>query len=106
MTIKKCQKCGRTFEGRANKNYCSSNCKSAMNNSRVAERDKESLSIHQQLNQNRRILKALYGVFGEQELPTGVVEKSGLNFQINTGRTIEAKGNIKAMMKSKRIGFY
>lgn len=86
MTRKECQWCGQRFEGRANKTYCSQNCKSAMNNGRVAERDRESLSIIQKLNENRRILRALHGVFGETELPESVIQKSGLNFQVNNGR--------------------
>ena len=63
-----------------------------MNNNRVTERDKESLSIHQKLNANRRVLKALHGVFGEQELPAGIVEKAGIDFQVNNGRILDANG--------------
>ena len=94
MATKRCQKCGRVFEGRANKSYCSSNCKSAMNNNRVAERDKDALIIEQKIKANRRILRSLHNLYGEVELPSVIIEKTALDFQYNNGRTTQVNSLI------------
>lgn len=92
MTQNVCQNpsCREIFEGRANKVYCSSSCKSAVNNSRVAERDEKALGIERKLKANRRILRNLYSLYGEEELPPIILNSTKFDFQYNTGRTTQA----------------
>ena len=79
MEVKNCPNCGNSFVGRANRAYCSSSCKSAINNSRVSERDKRANEVAKVVSNNRRILMQLYNVYGEIELPQIVIDKTSLN---------------------------
>jgi hypothetical protein len=79
MEVKNCPNCGNSFVGRANRAYCSTSCKSAINNSRIFERDKQANNIANHVKTNRRILMQLYSIYGEIELPPIVIDKTPLN---------------------------
>ncbi len=85
MEMKKCDYCAESFEGRANQKYCSIRCKSAVNNSRINERDKNLKVIEKKIKTNRRILMMLEQVFGSQELPSMIIKNSKLTQDFNTG---------------------
>ena len=85
MTAKTCYNCGSLFEGRANKVFCSSRCKSATNNERVAERDKNARFRERKLRANRRIVTHLYSLFGKNEIPSSVIENSGIDMDFSNG---------------------
>jgi hypothetical protein len=79
MIEKNCPNCGNPFHGRSNRAYCSQSCKSAINNFRVAERDKDANIAAQKVKANRRILMNLYNLYGNIELPPMVIEKTKLD---------------------------
>jgi hypothetical protein len=79
MIEKNCPNCGNSFHGRSNRSYCSSSCKSATNNVRVAKRDENANSIARILKANRRILMSLYAIYGNIELPPMVIDKTQLD---------------------------
>jgi uncharacterized Zn finger protein (UPF0148 family) len=79
MIDKNCPNCGNPFHGRSNRTYCSQSCKSAINNFRVAERDKDANIATQKVKANRRILMNLYNLYGNIELPPMVIEKTKLD---------------------------
>lgn len=79
MAIKICPHCGDPFEGRANRTYCSTSCKSAINNARVAERDVTANYVAKIVKNNRRILMQLYDIYGERELPSIIISATKLN---------------------------
>jgi hypothetical protein len=85
MESKECTYCGEPFTGRANQKYCSIRCKSAINNERTAERDKEAKSIESRIRENRRILINLYSIFGDEEIPEIVISKTNLDTDYNNG---------------------
>ena len=79
MIEKNCPNCGNPFYGRSNRSYCSQSCKSAINNSRVSERDKDANIATQKVKANRRILMSLYNIYGNIELAPMVIEKTKLD---------------------------
>jgi hypothetical protein len=85
MTTTICSNCSQVFEGRSNQKYCGSRCKSAVNNNRMAERNKESKQIERRIRENRRILIALHSLFGNEEIPYSVLSKTKLDSTFNNG---------------------
>ena len=79
MVLKQCENCGDPFEGRSNRVYCSQTCKSAINNSRIVERDKNVRFIDQKIRTNRRILMQLYNLYGDTQLPPFVIDMTPIN---------------------------
>lgn len=80
-----CSHCGDPFEGRPNRAYCSTSCKSAVNNQRYAARDGEARKVERVIRANRTILSKLYQLFGHQLLPEGLLAQSALNTSFNSG---------------------
>ena len=80
-----CQNCGAFFTGRANQLYCTQSCKSAINNCRIAERDKTARLIEKKIKINRRILMTLHRLYGEIELPDFIITKTAFNGSFNNG---------------------
>ena len=85
-----CHNCGDPFEGRPNRAYCSQSCKSATNNRRYAERDFNARKVELKVRANRNILSKLYQIFGENPLPTMVIDESNLDTQFNSGASEDA----------------
>lgn len=85
MALTRCSNCNQTFEGRTNQRYCGSRCKSAVNNSRMAERNKESKRIERFIRENRRILINLHSLFGNEEIPHCVLSKTKFDSDFNNG---------------------
>jgi hypothetical protein len=94
MIEKNCPHCGNSFYGRSNRAYCSQSCKSAINNFRVAKRDENANAIAQKVKINRRILMNLYGIYGEIELPSVVVEKTQLDGRWHSFISVDGKKQI------------
>ena len=85
MILQNCNHCGRPFEGRPNRAYCSQGCKSAANNRSYAERNKEARQTEQKVRANRRILNDLFRLFQSEPFPSVVISKSKLDTQYNSG---------------------
>ena len=85
MVLKQCENCGDPFEGRSNRVYCSQTCKSAVNNSRIVERDKNVRFIDQKIRTNRRILMQLHNLYGDTQLPPFVIDMTLINKKWHNG---------------------
>ena len=88
--ITHCAYCGDQFDGRPNRVYCSSSCKSAINNQRYAARDLEARKIERSIRANRNILSKLYGLFGDTPLPPSIIRKTKLDTRFYIGVSISA----------------
>ena len=91
MILQKCNHCGRPFEGRPNRAYCSSSCKSAINNHRFAERDKETRASERKIRSNQNILAKLHELLGNVKLPEAALEKSSLDFEYKSGTSVDGQ---------------
>ena len=80
-----CAKCDDPFEGRSNRRYCSTACKSSVNNDRQLEKKAEQIKTNKVLNRNRRIMIKLHDVFGSEPIEKKFILKSGLEAEFNTG---------------------
>jgi hypothetical protein len=77
--MKKCLNCSELFEGRSDKKYCSSYCKSSYHyNQKQKTEDQIFIRIDKQLRINRRLLK-LYNKAGKSVVRKDVLIKSGFN---------------------------
>ena len=59
MEKKLCLECGETISGRADKKFCSDDCRSTFNNRQNREKDRIVRRINAQLRHNRRVLAEL-----------------------------------------------
>ena len=102
-----CQKCDTPFEGRANRQYCSTACKSAVNNERQLVKTKELIDTNKILRRNRRILMDLFDLFGSQPFERVLLDRKG--FDANYLTSAEDDGIIfyefALRQKSKGIFF-
>jgi hypothetical protein len=94
MIDKNCPNCGNSFYGRSNRTYCSQSCKSAINNLRVAKRDKTANFIAQKVKANRRILMSLYNIYGDIELSPMVIDKTQLDKTWNSRMSLDRKEQV------------
>ena len=80
-----CANCGEPFEGRSNRQYCSTACKSAVNNHRQLDKKAEQIKTNKILNRNRRIMIQLHDIFGSEAIQKKFIIKLGLEAKYNTG---------------------
>lgn len=80
-----CHHCHALFDGRPNRVYCSTSCKSATNNERYARRDYQARKVERAIRKNRGIVSKLYQLFDGQALSARVIEQTALNTAFNTG---------------------
>jgi hypothetical protein len=85
MDIKICERCGNTFEGRANKVYCSIACKSAVNNGRQLVKTQELVDTNKILRRNRRILSDFYKVFQSKPFDAALLDNTDFDSTYSTG---------------------
>jgi endogenous inhibitor of DNA gyrase (YacG/DUF329 family) len=86
-----CTHCGKPFEGRPNRAYCSQRCKAAINNRRYVERDKQVRDSELKIRINRNILFKLHQLLGDVPIPLSALSKSAFEFGIFSG--ISRKGD-------------
>lgn len=87
-----CHHCGVKFTGRSNQKYCTTTCKSAVNNTRINERDKAVKIMEQRIRNNRKILSNLYNLFKNEEIPSIIIEKvsnQGFDQNYNNGMSVD-----------------
>ena len=82
-----CERCQTDFVGRANRQYCSTACKSAVNNDRQYVKTRDLILINKTLRANRRIMIELYELFGEQPFDRQLLDRKGLDSKRTTGAT-------------------
>jgi len=95
MTVKDrtCKVCGRTVLGRADKKYCSSECRSENHNQKNKESGGLVKKVNSILRKNRRILKSL-NPSGTRVLPKKKLLESGFSFSYYTNTYQTKKGKI------------
>ncbi|RYU94744.1 hypothetical protein [Emticicia agri] len=80
MKTIKCKNCNNTFEGRRNRLFCSTGCKSEFNNDLARERNKSLKQAFDQVKYNRNILAHLYQLFGNNPIQETLLNRAGFQF--------------------------
>ena len=80
---KRCQECGRTIFGRADKRFCNDTCRSAHSNRKYREANKNMLAINRILKKNHLILHNILSE-GRDRCPTKELYYKGFNFDYFT----------------------
>ncbi len=82
-----CERCQTDFDGRANRQYCSTACKSAVNNERQYVKTRDLILINKTLRANRRIMLELYELFGSEPFDRQLLARKGFDSKRTTGST-------------------
>jgi hypothetical protein len=90
---RKCPECGNRFSGRADKKYCSEQCRAITNNKFKTDREKEVLRINSILRKNRTILKTL-NPMGKATVRKEFMLLGGFDFRYFTHLYPSRKGDI------------
>ena len=80
---RRCQECGKTIFGRADKRFCDDPCRSAHANRKYREANKNMLAINRILRRNHQILYNLISE-GRDQCPTKDLYYKGFNFDYFT----------------------
>jgi hypothetical protein len=79
MTMKRqCKQCKEIFEGRLNKEFCSTSCKSTYNNQLARIRNKNLKQAFDKVKHNKNALRNLYQLFGNSAISGELLERAGL----------------------------
>ncbi len=89
---KPCLECGDEFIGRADKRFCSDQCRSAHNNKLNTDNSKLIKNINNTLRKNRRILEKL-NPEGKTTLHKSKLDLKGFSFQYFTHTYTAKNGN-------------
>jgi len=76
----KCKNCGDSLSGRADKKFCTDQCRSAYNNRNKQAHEKAISMVNSQLRKNRTILKSLCPV-GKATVRKEFLEEMGFSFR-------------------------
>jgi len=88
-----CPVCKDFFTGRADKKYCSDQCRATANNKLRQNSEKEIISINRILRKNRTILKTLCPV-GKATVRKTVMEAMGYNYSVFSSLYLPSSGNL------------
>jgi hypothetical protein len=83
MPEKKCMECGSSIVGRADKKFCSDQCRSAFNNGLNSEMNNYVRNVNNALRRNRRILDNL-NPGGKIKVPGTRLKEEGFDFRYYT----------------------
>lgn len=90
---KKCIECGEDFIGRADKRFCSDNCRSAYNNRSNSDASNFVRNINNILRKNRRILEA-FNPDGKARVHKEKLISEGFKFSYFTNEYVTKSGNV------------
>ncbi len=90
---KKCVECGEEFIGRADKRFCSDNCRSAYNNRNNSDASNFVRNINNILRKNRRILEA-FNPDGKARVHKEKLISEGFKFSYFTNEYVTQKGTV------------
>lgn len=90
---KNCIECGDEFQGRSDKKFCSSNCRSSFNNKLNSDSSNFIRNINNRLRKNRRILAAL-NPNGKTKIHRDKLIGEGFNFSYFTNIYETKNGNL------------
>lgn len=89
--IHECPECGEIFKGRADKRFCSDQCRSQHNNRRNAQRTNLVRKVNHILMKNRRILEGLFEQ-EQQKVYRETLNVQGFDFRYMTHQLLTRKG--------------
>lgn len=87
-----CLECGETFKGRADKKFCSDQCRSSYNNKLNSDANNFVRNISNILRKNRRILSEL-NPHGKAKVHRDTLLEKGFKFSYFTNEYITKTGN-------------
>ena len=89
---RKCRECGEEFNGRSDKVYCSSHCRTTHYNKANGDSSSVIRNINRILRKNRRILSTL-NPDGKARVSRKVLTGKGFNYTYHTSTYTTLKGN-------------
>jgi len=91
---RKCPECGDEIIGRADKKFCSDQCRNTYNNRLNTEASNTVRNINNILRKNRRILQELNKQSGKTMVTKDTLLSSGFNFTYHTHTYTTKKGDV------------
>lgn len=91
---RKCPECGDEIIGRADKKFCSDQCRNTYNNKLNSDASNTVRNINNILRKNRRILQELNKQSGKTMVPKDTLLSNGFNFTYHTHNYTTKKGDI------------
>jgi len=91
---KKCPECGEMIIGRADKKFCSDQCRNTYNNKLNSDASNTVRNINNILRKNRRILQELNKQSGKTMVNKDTLLTNGFNFTYHTHTYTTKKGDI------------
>ena len=82
--MKTCNQCGISFEGRANKKFCSVKCKNEHHNAEYRNQNKILMELDKILHKNRAVLKDMYSVHRSSPIKLNVLKARGFHPDYHT----------------------
>lgn len=83
MDQKLCPECGSVIKGRADKKFCSDDCRSAFNNAKNRTTNNMMRKVNATLKRNRDILLS-FNPDGKANVPKKKLQDAGFNFNYHT----------------------
>jgi hypothetical protein len=90
---KTCPECGEKLIGRADKKFCSDQCRNSYNNRLNSDASNTVRNINNILRKNRRILQELNKQSGKTMVSKDILLSNGFNFTYNTHSYKTQKGS-------------
>lgn len=91
---RKCPECGDIIIGRADKKFCSDQCRNSYNNKLNSDASNTVRNINNILRKNRRILQELNKQSGKTLVNKDTLLQNGFNFTYHTHTYTTKKGDI------------
>ena len=91
LVEKNCQECGEKLLGRADKKYCSDQCRISFNNRLNSDETSLMRNINNILRKNRRILQEL-NTTGKSRVSKARMTEKGFDFNYHTGTYTTKEG--------------
>lgn len=91
---KKCLECGEKIMGRADKKFCSDQCRNTYNNRLNSDASNTVRNINNILRKNRRILQELNKQSGKTMVSKEALLTNGFNFTYHTHTYTTKKGDV------------
>jgi len=94
ITQKKCPECGDVIVGRADKKFCSDQCRNTYNNRLNSDASNTVRNINNILRKNRRILQGFNKQSGKSMVTKEALLTNGFNFTYHTHTYTTKKGDM------------